>query len=117
MLQDAPVLRSAPIGCIGAGTGLGECFVTPNDDGFFTAWPSEGGHAEFAPRNDLEFELLVFLKKKFEQVAGIHYKPNVYMRTPELTFVVLIEKSNFCGAHRERIWTCQYIRVFTSSFP
>ena len=33
----------------------------------YECFPSEGGHAEFAPRNDLEMELLNFLKKKFAQ--------------------------------------------------
>ena len=28
-LQDAPKLLNAPIACIGAGTGLGQCFLTP----------------------------------------------------------------------------------------
>jgi len=51
---------------VGAGTGLGECFSTATG-GEYTTFPSEGGHAEFAPRNDLENELLNFLKKKFEQ--------------------------------------------------
>jgi glucokinase len=30
-------------------------------------YPTEGGHAEFAPRNELEMELLAFLKHKFQQ--------------------------------------------------
>ena len=34
-----------PIACIGAGTGLGECFLTPSScDGSYNCFPSEGGH-------------------------------------------------------------------------
>ena len=59
--------------CVGAGTGLGEVFLTnggggcgrgggddsDNDDTEgYAAFPTEGGHAEFAPRTLLEFEML-----------------------------------------------------------
>ena len=46
----------APIACIGPGTGLGECFLTTHVVGasaaweHYTAFPSEGGHTDFAPR-------------------------------------------------------------------
>ena len=49
--QDAPKHASAPIACIGAGTGLGECFLTLGPGSSYTCYPSEGGHAEFAPRS------------------------------------------------------------------
>ena len=63
--QEGKEDRSAPIGVIGAGTGLGEVFMTPRGgDGVYEAWPSEGGHVEFAPRNELEFECLQFIKQK-----------------------------------------------------
>lgn len=50
-LQKAPKHNDAPIACIGAGTGLGECFITPNGLGGHECYGSEGGHAEFAPRS------------------------------------------------------------------
>lgn len=62
---------TAPIACIGAGTGLGEVFLTPSGDGLYEAWASEGGHVEFAPHNQLEFELLLFLQKKFKGRVSI----------------------------------------------
>ena len=66
MVREA--VAGAPIACIGAGTGLGECFSTATEVGKeYDTYASEGGHAEFAPRNDLETELLTFLKKKFAQ--------------------------------------------------
>jgi glucokinase len=65
-LQDAPKLRSAPIAVVGAGTGLGECFMTPVASGpagqvEYTCFPSEGGHVEFAPKNPMEVELLAYM--------------------------------------------------------
>mmetsp|Transcript_1084 Transcript_1084/g.1214 ORF Transcript_1084/g.1214 Transcript_1084/m.1214 type:complete len:434 (+) Transcript_1084:124-1425(+) len=71
VLQKASHQSSAPIACIGAGTGLGQCYLTPSGDdmasGDYRCFPSEGGHADFAPRNELEFGLLSYLKQKFEQ--------------------------------------------------
>merc|ERR1719197_1503082 len=68
VLQDAEKIKGAPIGCIGAGTGLGECFSTAVDTGApYESYPSEGGHAEWAPRSALEVELLEFMKAKFNQ--------------------------------------------------
>jgi glucokinase len=56
---------TGPKVCVGAGTGLGECFLTPDSDGAYTCFPSEGGHVEWAPRNDLEIKLWKHLKQKF----------------------------------------------------
>lgn len=50
--------------CVGAGTGLGECFLTHNGSGY-TCYPSEGGHVEFNPRSDLEIKLRASLMSKF----------------------------------------------------
>jgi glucokinase len=52
-LQAATKQTNAPIACIGAGTGLGECFLVPDSSGSYQCYPSEGGHAEFAPRNEV----------------------------------------------------------------
>ncbi|MBW4487097.1 MAG: glucokinase [Trichocoleus desertorum ATA4-8-CV12] len=51
---------SAPIGVIGAGTGLGEGFLIPCNNGY-EVFGSEGGHADFSPRSELEFQLLKYL--------------------------------------------------------
>jgi len=64
------------IACIGAGTGLGECYLTPSDTNLdlqtndkycYTCFPSEGGHAEFSPRNEEEIGLQNYLKKLYEE--------------------------------------------------
>ena len=53
---------------IAAGTGLGQAILY--DDGrHFRALPSEGGHADFAPRNELEIEFLRYLLARFGHVS------------------------------------------------
>lgn len=56
---------TAPIAIIGAGTGLGQGFLLPSDQGY-RVFPSEGGHADFAPRSELEFQLLKYLLEKYQ---------------------------------------------------
>ncbi len=53
---------------IAPGTGLGEAFLSYGPGGF-TAHPSEGGHASFAPRDDVQMQLLRFLFARFEHVS------------------------------------------------
>lgn len=59
-----------PKACVGAGTGLGECFLTTSslhpEEGY-ECYPSEGGHVDFAPRDALQMKLLEYLKDKFDQ--------------------------------------------------
>lgn len=62
-----------PIGnaaIISAGTGLGEAGLHFEEEmKTLRPFASEGGHADYAPRNDLEIELLKFLLGKFERVS------------------------------------------------
>lgn len=53
---------------ISAGTGLGEAGLLAGPNGY-TPFPSEGGHADFAPRNELELELLRYLMDRFDHVS------------------------------------------------
>ena len=53
---------------IAAGTGLGEGLLFWDGTQYHPA-PSEGGHTDFAPRNDLEAELLVFLRQRYLHVS------------------------------------------------
>jgi glucokinase len=62
-LQKGQPQGGSPIGVIGAGTGLGECFVTPLSNGI-KVYPCEGGHTDFAPRSELEFQLMKYLLAK-----------------------------------------------------
>ncbi|NET58737.1 MAG: glucokinase [Symploca sp. SIO2E6] len=61
-LQEATPQSEAPIAIIGAGTGLGECFMV-NHQGDYQIIATEGGHADFAPRTELEFQLRQYLLK------------------------------------------------------
>lgn len=50
---------------IAAGTGLGEGILTWNGH-YHVPMPSEGGHSDYAPRNEDEIDLLRFLKQKYQ---------------------------------------------------
>lgn len=62
-LQTGHVNANAPIAIIGAGTGLGQGFLI-NCNGHYQVFPSEGGHVDFAPRSELEFQLRQYLLEK-----------------------------------------------------
>jgi glucokinase len=64
-LQAATPEPNAPIAVIGAGTGLGEGFLVWVGSNY-EVFPSEGGHADFAPRTGLEFQLLQYLREKYD---------------------------------------------------
>jgi glucokinase len=53
---------------IAAGTGLGEALL-PWDGARHRVIASEGGHADYGPRSELEVGLLVFLQKEFGHVS------------------------------------------------
>ncbi|MEM8602826.1 MAG: glucokinase [Cyanobacteria bacterium P01_H01_bin.121] len=62
-LQSASPNQAAPCAVLGAGTGLGECFLVPQHDRY-RVYSTEGGHADFAPRSEREFRLLQYLRDK-----------------------------------------------------
>ncbi len=64
----APRRRGANVAVLAAGTGLGEA-VLVWDGARFVPCATEGGHADFAPRDDLETELLAFLRRRFGHVS------------------------------------------------
>jgi len=65
VLQPGTFDKEAPVAIIGAGTGLGQGFVIPQGKKA-KIFPSEGGHADFAPRSELEFQLLKYLLDKHQ---------------------------------------------------
>jgi glucokinase len=75
----------APVGnrcIISPGTGLGEAGLFWDGERHWP-WASEGGHANFAPRSDVEIELLSYLQSRFghvsiERVASGQGIPNIY---------------------------------------
>lgn len=56
------------IAVISAGTGLGETMAVWDGRGH-RPFPSEGGHADFAPRNELEADLLLHLRAEHGRVS------------------------------------------------
>ncbi|NJM45924.1 MAG: glucokinase [Alkalinema sp. RU_4_3] len=62
-LQSGDPEQNGPIAVIGAGTGLGQGYLIHNGQGY-CVFGSEGGHADFAPRSVLEFELSHYLMEK-----------------------------------------------------
>ena len=55
------------IAILAPGTGLGEACLFW-DGKYLRPMPSEGGHSEFAPRTDVEFELVKFLQKTYGEI-------------------------------------------------
>lgn len=56
------------IAVVAAGTGLGQAYLIW-DGSRYRAYPSEGGHADFAPANALEAQLLLHLLNRFKHVS------------------------------------------------
>jgi glucokinase len=56
------------IAVVSAGTGLGESFAYW-DGSIHRPLPSEAGHADFAPRNEVETELMLYLQSKHGRVS------------------------------------------------
>jgi glucokinase len=64
----SPRPRGATIAVIAAGTGLGEALLVWTGTRFVPC-ATEGGHADFAPRTELEMELLRYLAGRFGHVS------------------------------------------------
>jgi glucokinase len=65
----AGVVRRGNIAVIAAGTGLGEAMIVREGERHVVI-ATEGGHTDFAPRGDLEEELLRYLRKEFGRVSA-----------------------------------------------
>jgi glucokinase len=62
----APQRKGANIAVLAAGTGLGEAILVWDDHAArFVPSPTEGGHTDFAPADELQGELLGFLRDHF----------------------------------------------------
>lgn len=69
VLQEGQEKEDGCTALIAAGTGLGQAFLVPGMDGGYQVLDSEGGHVDFAPRNEMEIDLLKFFLKKFKRVS------------------------------------------------
>ncbi|XCN71966.1 MAG: glucokinase [Candidatus Electrothrix aestuarii] len=67
-LNPGKVVKNASVGVLAVGTGLGQSFVPPMPMGQRRqAFPTEGGHSSFAPRNQEQIELLQYLLSPLEE--------------------------------------------------
>lgn len=62
-LQAGEPQLHAPLAVIGAGTGLGQGFLTWQGDRY-AVYGTEGGHTDFAPQTELQFQLMKYLLDK-----------------------------------------------------
>jgi glucokinase len=68
VLNEGSPSASGNAGLISAGTGLGEAGLHWDGD-FWQPFASEGGHVDFAPRNDLEAAMLSWMLRQHEHVS------------------------------------------------
>nr|CCA23515.1 unnamed protein product [Albugo laibachii Nc14] len=73
ILNDVEREEGAPMATIGAGTGLGQCYLTAGNDGKYSCYACEGGHTDYAPIDELETECYEYMKKKL----GCHKRLSV----------------------------------------
>lgn len=59
---------TAPIGILGAGTGLGEAILTYHG-GMYHVVPTEGGHGDFAPQDEEQARLFLHLHRRYGHVS------------------------------------------------
>jgi glucokinase len=81
-LQEGKPVEGGSLAVIAPGTGLGEAYLTWDGERYL-AFPSEGGHADFAPTSAIEAGLLRHLQERFghvsyERIASGSGIPNIY---------------------------------------
>ena len=67
-LNEGQPVPGGAIAVIAPGTGLGEAFLTW-DGSRYHSHPTEGGHADFAPTNGMQADLLHYLLQRFDHVS------------------------------------------------
>lgn len=67
-LGKATVVKEGNIGLIAPGTGLGIALLIRTENGYVPV-PSEGGHTDFGPNNEMEVELWHYLNQHFGHVS------------------------------------------------
>ncbi|HVI22998.1 MAG TPA: glucokinase [Myxococcales bacterium] len=68
-LQEGARDPLGPCALIGAGTGLGEAVLVPAGGPRYTVIATEGGHNDFAPRDETEIGILRFLLRRYQHVS------------------------------------------------
>ncbi len=83
-------VTNGPLAVIAPGTGLGEAFLTWGGQNY-VAHRSEGGHADFAPTDELQIGLLRYLQPRLEHVSyewvcSGRGMPNIYAYLKESNY-------------------------------
>ena len=71
MLNEGQAMPGGAIGIVAPGTGLGEGFLTWDGERYL-AHPSEGGHTDFGPNTETEFELARYWSSRKGHVSYEH---------------------------------------------
>lgn len=79
--------KSGNLGLIAAGAGLGQALIY-SENSHIHPYASEGGHADFAPGNQLELELWEYL---YAELGHVEVEDVVSLRGLENTFNFLVE--------------------------
>jgi glucokinase len=101
--------QQGAIGVIAPGTGLGEAFLVWNGQRY-ESYPSEGGHAAFAPTNSYQVDLLTYWLSRMDHVSyerlcsGIGI-PNIYR--------FLLDS----GAYEEPVWLNEALQEANQPTP
>jgi glucokinase len=66
--KGTPPTERRALALVSAGTGLGVAFMLWNGTGYEVA-PSEGGHCDFAPQDEVEDALVAWLRRQFGHVS------------------------------------------------
>lgn len=67
-LQEGKPKPGGNMALIAAGTGLGQALMVADAQGYRVV-PAEGGHADFAPHDEIQLDLLRFLRDEFGHVS------------------------------------------------
>jgi glucokinase len=91
---------NAPIGILGAGTGLGEAILTWHR-GVYEVVPTEGGHADFAPQDEEQTRLFLYLHERYGHVSWERLVSGAglvniftFLGGPELTPAEVADRAN-----------------------
>jgi glucokinase len=81
-VNDGSPASGGALAVIAPGTGLGEAFLV-HDGRSYRAFPSEGGHGDFAPTTPLQVDLLTYVQERlghvsYERVCSGRGLPNIY---------------------------------------
>jgi len=99
------VVNNEPISICGPGTGLGVAHLIPASDNQWVSTNGEGGHLDFAPVDDIEIDILCYLRSIYGRVS---YE--------QLLSGIGLEQIYQALSHREGIKALDYTAADISSY-